>query len=117
MGVTIEARNKQRTYPRPNGPEVEFYLGKTLRGQTLGDKPQVIPINVNGHEFQAVMGQRNRLPKEVVDVLLNAKSQTTVTDVRAAEDRPRHQSAFGAPPTRNEYVQDYEIDIIKVSDK
>ena len=117
MGVTIEARNKQRAYPKPNGPEVEFYLGKTLRGQSLGEKTQVIPINVNGHEYEAVMGQRNRLPKEVVDVLLNAKSQTRVVDVRAAEERPRGQGAFGAPPTRNEYVQDYEIDIIKVSDK
>ena len=107
---------KDRKHGKPNGPMVEFYLGRTIRGQQVGDKPQVVPINVNGYKYEAVMGQRNRLPKEVVEVLQNAKSQTRVVDVEEAERMPRKQGRFQDAPTRLEYASDYELDIIKEGD-
>lgn len=103
----------EKKHPKPSGPMVEFYLGRTLRGQQIGNKAQVVPINVNGYKFEAVMGQRNRLPREVVQVLQNAKSQTQVVDVEAAERSPRMQGRFQDAPTRIEGMCDYEIDIIK----
>lgn len=117
MGVQIESRNKSRAYPRPNGPETEFYLGKGIRGVQGMEEGEVLPINVNGHTFEVQFGKKNKVPKEVYDVLMNAKSRTQVTDVREAEERPRHQSAFGRPPVRHEYVQDYEVELLHISDK
>lgn len=100
------------THPRPGGPPVEFYLGRSIRGIQV-QEPQEVKINVNGFEYAAVTGQKNKLPKEVVDVLLNAKSGTRVVDVAEAERNPRSQSAFGRPPTKLEYLNDYEIEVIK----
>ena len=103
----------EKKHGKPGGPMVEFYLGRTIRGQQIGDKPQAIPINVNGHKFEAILGQRNRLPKDVVAVLQNSQSQTRVVDVDQAERSPRMQGRFQDAPTRLEYAHDYEIDIIK----
>ncbi len=117
MGVMIESRNKPRAYPRPHGAEVEFYLGRGVRGVQGTQDGEILPVNVNGHDYQVQFGKKNKVPKEVYDVLMNSQSRTRVVDVREAEERPRHQSAFGRPPVKEEYVRDYEIELINISSK
>lgn len=104
---------KDRKHGKPHGPMVDFHLAGHIRGQQITGKRQVIPINVNGYKYEAVLGERNRLPKEVVEVLQNAKSSTRVVDVEAAERSLRMQGRFQDAPTRLEGICDYEIVVIK----
>lgn len=106
----------ERNHPRPNGPDVDFYLGANPQYA----KGESIPINVNGHTYEAKVGQRNILPKEVVAVLQDAKSRTVVVDRKAYDPAegglPRDQSQFFAPKTTHVYQSEFDIEVIKVLD-
>lgn len=106
------ARSEQ--HPKPNGPDVDFYLG----ANSQYTKGEVIPININGHTFEARVGQRNVLPKEVMQVLQDAKSRTMVVDRKqydpAEGGKPREQADFFAPKTTHVYQSEFDIEVIKV---
>lgn len=100
----------------PGGPEVEFYLGANGQYQ----KGEGIPINVNGHKHWAVVGQRNKLPQEALEVLQNAKSKTEVPDLSqydpSKRGMPRKQEDFYMPKTDYVYQSDFDIEILSVKD-
>lgn len=101
----------------PAGGEVEFYLGSNAQYK----KGEAITINVNGYKHHAVVGQRNKLPKDALAVLQNAKSQTSVPDVDAYDPSrrgvPRKQEDFYAPARKYVYQSDFDIEILKESGK
>lgn len=95
---------------RPSGKEVEFFLSANNQYK----KGERIPISVNGHKFEAIVGQRNRLPEDVVSVLKNCKSSTNVPDLdRYNPDKggmPRKQEEFFRPSTEVIYQSDFDIE-------
>lgn len=109
---------EQKTYPNPmdTDPMVDFYLER----QQFMDpaKRYSVPINVNGYEFQAVFGERNRLPKSVVDVLKNARSRMSplkggmstphsVDTAQGGQGRP--QSQIMESNMHDQYIPDYNV--------
>lgn len=101
----------------PGGPEVEFYL--SANGQYR--KGEEIPLNINGHKHHVVVGQRNKLPQEALEVLQNAKSKTEVPDLNAVDPSrrgvPRKQEDFYNPKKDYVYQSDFDIEILNVRDK
>lgn len=100
-------------HPRPSGEEVEFYLGASAQYK----KGERIPIKINDYVYEAKVGQRNKLPQQVVQVLLDAKSQTEVPDLGKYDPTgmgtPRHQDAFYNPDKEVVYQGDFDIEILK----
>lgn len=106
-----------RKHPDAGGPEVEFYLGANSQYQ----KGEAIPIRVNGgKKHWAVVGQRNKLPREALEVLQNAKSRTEVPDLEKYDPTrrgmPRKQEDFYNPKTEYVYQSDFDIEILTVRD-
>lgn len=101
---------------KPSGPEVEFYLGANSQYQ----KGEEIPVKVNGYEYGVIVGQRNKLPQEVLEVLQNAKSQTEVPSLDAVDPHrrgvPRKQEDFFRPKTEYTYQSDFDIEVLGVRD-
>lgn len=99
-------------HPKPSGKEVEFFLSANSQYK----KGERIPVKVNGYRYEAVVGQRNRLPEEVVSVLKNAKSSTSVPELdRYNPDQggmPRKQSDFFRPSTQAVYQSDFDIEVL-----
>jgi hypothetical protein len=99
-------------HPKPSGKEVEFFLSANSQYK----KGERIPVKVNGYRYEAVIGQRNRLPEEVVSVLKNAKSSTSVPELdRYNPDQggmPRKQSDFFRPSTQVVYQSDFDIEVL-----
>lgn len=110
------AERRKDKHVAPGGPEVEFYLG--ANGQYT--KGEEIPINVNGHKHYVVVGQRNKLPQQALEVLQNAKSQTQVPDLKqydpTKQGMPRKQEDFYRPKTEYVYQSDFDIEILNVKD-
>lgn len=104
---------RQDTHPRPSGEEVEFYLGASAQYR----KGESIPIKVNDYVYEARVGQRNKLPKEVLQVLQNARSQTSVPDLERYDPTrrgvPRKQDDFFNPEKEIVYQSDFDIEILK----
>ena len=105
-------------FPRAGGPMVEFYLGKGIRGVTSNaQREQFVPVSINGYPPTMLkMGARNRVPKDLYDVLMNSRSRTVVLDVEKAARNPRPATAYGAPgrdQLKVEELMDYEIEFIK----
>lgn len=100
----------------PGGPEVEFFL--SANGQYK--KGEGIPITVNGHRHWAVVGQKNVLPQEALEVLQNAKSKTEVPDLERYDPTrrgvPRKQEDFYNPKTEFVYHSEYDIEVLNVRD-
>ncbi len=101
----------------PGGPEVEFFLG--ANGQYK--KGEAIPISVNGTTTHwAVVGQKNKLPQEALEVLQNAKSKTAVPDLNQYDPTrrgvPRKQEDFYNPKMDYVYQSDFDIEVLKVND-
>ena len=97
-------------HERPSGKDVDFFLS----ANTQYKKGERIPVSINGYDYVAVVGQRNRLPEEVVAVLKNAKSSTNVPDLdRYNPDKggmPRRQEDFFRPKTEVVYQSDFDIE-------
>ncbi len=106
-----------RKHPDPSkGEWVEFYLER----QQFMDpsKRYVVPVNVNGYEFTAEFGKRQKLPKDVVEVLRNAKSVIAgkaggmsnahaVDTARGGEGRAQTDILNGK--TEYTYLNDYSV--------
>lgn len=114
--VSSKKADPKDKHGAPGGPEVEFYLGANPQYK----KGEAIPINVNGHKHWVVVGQRNTLPQDALEVLQNAKSQTEVPKLDeydpARRGVPRKQEDFYNPKTEFVYQSDYDIEILKVHD-
>ena len=112
---------KVKAYPNPaeTSPMVEFYLER----QQFMDpsKRYVVPIQVNGYEFEAEFGKKQRLPQDVVAVLKNAKSAIhpmsnarSVETARGGEGRP--QNELYASTREYKYLNDYNVVEDKIVD-
>lgn len=97
---------------KPSGKEVEFFLSANQQYK----KGERIPISVNGYKFEATVGQRNKLPEEVVSVLKNAQSSTSVPELdRYNPDKggmPRKQEDFFRPQKETVYQSDFDIEVL-----
>ena len=106
------ATKKHKDYPKPGGPEVEF----VLMANDQYKKGEHIPLNVNGYEHHVVVGGRNKLPQDVLQVLLDAKSKTQVTDTDRYDPSrggvPRKQEDFYNPVKKDVYQCEYDIEIL-----
>ena len=110
------ANAKAPSHPKPDGPMVEFYLGRNVRGaQVDGTGIPILRVGINGYEYDLKMGENNRVPKEVYLQLLNSRSRTVVPDVERAERAPRPMAGptGGSGYTKEETLCDYEIAFIK----
>ena len=103
------------THPKPSGPEVEFYLGRNVRGAAVdGAGTPLLVVGINGYNYELKMGETNRAPKEVYEQLMNSRSRTVVPDVERAERAPRPSAGrAGSGYTKEESLCDYEIALIK----
>ena len=111
MGTDIP----QPTHPKPSGPMVEFYLGRTIRGVNIpGEGQMTQTVRLNGYPYEITFGARNKVPKEVYQVFLDSKSRTLVPDLEKAQRAPRPmQGSSGSGHVKWEYQGDYEIELIK----
>lgn len=105
------------THPKPGGPMVEFYLGKSVRGvgsASHGDRDQFLPVGINGYNTLLKMGARNTVPKDVYDQLMNCRSRTVNVDLEKAERNPRPATQYRQPTQlKTETLMDYEVELIK----
>lgn len=112
--MLVKAGAKQiKEYPNPAKEDlVEFYLER----QQFMDpsKRYVVPVNINGYEFQAEFGKRQRLPRSVVNELKNSKSAIhpmanarRVDMVQGGEGRD--QSEIMKTQAEIRYVNDYNV--------
>lgn len=107
----------KRKFDKPDDSEmVTFYLG--YQEGMRRDREYVIPITVNGYRYQAKFGRKNRLPRQVVEVLLNSKSAihpspnaARVDQAIGGEGPPISQ---GRRPWDEQYIPDYDVVIDKV---
>ena len=99
-------------HPKPSGKIVEFFLSANHQYK----KGERIPVNINGHKYEAIVGHRNKLPEEVVALLKNCQSSTAVPELeRYNPDKggmPRDQKDFFAPKTETVYQSDFDIEVL-----
>lgn len=114
--AAIIKRAKQYDNPEASGELVEFYLAH--QNGMDRSKSYALPIKVNGYEFTAKFGEKNILPKAVVQQLQNCKSaihptaNTGRVDIsRGGEGRPASQ--LQQSQQREQYINDYDIVIQK----
>ncbi|MGL5935278.1 MAG: hypothetical protein ACRCZI_06605 [Cetobacterium sp.] len=100
-------------HSKPCGPLESFYFGASAQYK----KGERITVTVNGFSYEAVVGAKNTFPKEVVDVLRNCQSRTTVPDVDRYDPTrrgmPRKQEDFFNPATTVSYQCDFDIETIE----
>ena len=103
------------THPKPNGPMVEFYLGRTIRGVTIpGTGVMKQTVRLNGYAYEVTFGSRNKVPKEVYQVFLDSQSRSVVPDLEKAQKAPRPmQERGGSGYVKYETQCDYELELIK----
>jgi len=111
--MLVQSGKKIKEYPNPADEEmVEFYLER----QQFMDpsKNYSVPVTVNGYQFEAVFGRKNRLPKSVVAVLKNAKSAIhpslnakMVETALGGQGRP--QNELMTNQTELKYVNDFNV--------
>jgi hypothetical protein len=94
---------------KPGGDIIKFYLPPNEQYK----KGERIPININGYQYVAVVGAKQELPADVVEVLENAKSRTAVPNLEKYDPErygtPRSQDQFFNPEMKLVYQQDFDI--------
>lgn len=107
-----QKRSKEHPNPAETSPMVDFYLER----QQFMDpaKRYTVPVTVNGYVFEAEFGVKNKLPKDVVDVLRNARSAIhPMANARKVEmaigGDGRAQSDLLQPQQRVQYINDYNV--------
>lgn len=103
-----------KKHPKPDGPMTEFILMPNDQYKS----GEAIPININGYAYQAVVGQRNKLPKDVLSALQDAKSTATaVPDLDKSDPyagrQPRSQEDLYRPPQKWHYQNNWQIEVLK----
>lgn len=104
------------THPKANGPMVRFFLGRSIRGASLGDdREQFVPVGINGHaNYNLQMGKEHTVPREVYEQLMNSASRTVTVDVDKAQRDPRAQESIRQPNhLKTMTLQDYEVHLIE----
>lgn len=105
-----------KKHGRPEGPEVEFYLGANSQYK----KGERIPVKVNGHRYLVTVGAKNSMPSEVVEVLQEAKSHTLVPDLDRYDPSrrgvPRKEEEFGNVQRKVSEQSDFDIEILNIRD-
>lgn len=94
---------------KPQGELVEFYLPANEQYK----KGYVLPYNINGHDGVAIVGAKNKAPREVVEMLKNCQSRTAVPKLKAVDPGqngvPRDQAEFFNPKIEHIYQSDFDI--------
>lgn len=113
MNIKKSGGKEIKHYPDPREEEmVEFYLER----QQFMDpaKRYSVPINLNGYEFEAEFGKRQKLPRSVVNVLKEARSAVhTMPNTRRVETalggEGRPQSELLNNQAELRYINDYNV--------
>lgn len=105
-----------KKHQRPEGPEVDFYLGANAQYK----KGERVPVVINGHRYNVVVGAKNTMPSEVVEVLQEAKSRTQVPDLASYDPSrrgvPRKEEEFFNPKQDYVYQSDFDVEILNIRD-
>jgi hypothetical protein len=102
------------SHPKPSGPEVEFYLGRSVRGVNIpGDGVPEQVVRVNGYPYVVQFGKKNKVPKEVYDIFVNSKSRSVRTLEQNEKRAPRSADNLTLEYNQWEPQSDYEIELIK----
>src|SRR2546427_491993 len=114
-GIDVGTSNQSPSHPKPDGPMVEIYLGRNVRGASVeGSGIPILKVGINGYDYELKMGEKNKVPREVYEQLMNSRSRTVVPDVERAERAPRPASGLaGSGYTKEETLCDYEVALIK----
>lgn len=115
MGTEVKIGTVARNYPKPSeakGDMVEIYLGRNVRGAQLeGQGTPILPVDINAYSYELRMGEKNVVPRDVYQQILNSQSRTLVPDMEKAEKSPR---PFGQPGhVIEQSLCDYEVALIK----
>lgn len=120
--ITREPRMKHKPPDRedvgiePPGPMVEIYTAKSYRGVPVHDA--TFAVTINGFKYKVRAGGRCIVPRQVYEVMHNARSRRMNIDPTQAErladlglrtDQNRDQN----PPLREDTVCDYEVELLK----
>ena len=94
---------------KPGGEIVKFYLPPNEQYK----KGERIPIQINGYNYMAIVGAKQELPSDVLEVLENARSRTIVPNLEKYDPEkygaPRSQDQFFAPEGKMVSQQDFDI--------
>ena len=103
------------SHPRPHGPMVKFYLGKSIRGVAIpGNGQMVQSMNINGYTEKLTFVAVNELPREYYEVLMNSQSRSIVPDLEKAIKVPHNTGGImGSGYLKEEVLCDYEVQLIK----
>ena len=94
---------------------MDIYLGRTVRGAAMdGSGIPILKVGINGFNYELKMGERQRVPYEVYQQLLNSASRTVVPDLERAERAPKPLGASSY--TKVESLCDYEVVLIDKED-
>lgn len=108
------AERKGKHYDKPSGEPVEFFFGANSQYQ----KGEVIPISVNGYKYEARVGHRNTLPREVVQLLKDAKSRTERVTTKQYDPSqggvPRSDKDFFNPQKDTISISEFDIEELGV---
>jgi hypothetical protein len=108
-----------KVHPKPSMDAdnmVEFFLGRSYLGVPIpGKGTPVQTVTINGHDFEVEFGKRNRVPREVYQVFVDAQSRSVVPDMEKAERAPRANpnGRGGSGYVKYDTLPNYELDLIK----
>jgi len=106
---------KNKDYPKPSGPEVEWFLGANDQYK----KGERIPWSINGYNGYVTVGARNKTPKEVMQLFQSCASRTKVVDVARYDPTrlgvPRKQEDFFNPEYKEVEQKDFDIELLSES--
>ena len=100
----------------PTGTMVEIYTARSYRGTPVNDTN--FKVWVNNFKYSVRAGGRCIVPKQVYEVMKNARSRRNVIDPLQAERLAdlgirTQQNKDVNPPMREDYICDYEVELIK----
>jgi hypothetical protein len=94
---------------KPGGEIIKFYLPPNEQWK----KGERIPIQINGYDYVAVVGAKQELPSDVLEVLENSKSTTAVPNLEKYDPErygtPRSQDAFFNPELKMVYQSNFDV--------
>lgn len=100
----------------PPGGMVEIFTAKSYRGVPVNDTSFMVTIN--GYKYKVRAGGRCIVPRQVYEVMKNARSRRNVIDPKQAErladlglrtDKNMDQN----PPLREDSICDFEVEFIR----
>ena len=102
----------KKDYPKPSGEMVTFYLGVPPQYK----KGERLKLSINGYDYMVTFGQRNTAPSEIVALLKNCASRTSVPDLEKTDPSkrgvPRDSSQFFNPEMKVMEHFDYDVEVL-----